>query len=762
MSSTTNDQQLATGQASVSSLAAFGEGAAGKAKRWQAEIDTAKRSRSEWTKKAKKVLRRYRDDRDAIDTIDRKFNVLWSNVQVMKPALYSKPPRPEVSRKFDTESDPARVAAMIMERNLEYFVCEYSAFDQVMNQCVLDRLLPGQGTAWVRYTANFLPPTHKDDPDATPEAYQRHEATESPTEESAEHAGVGVTDDTLSIPTEEKVEYDYVHWQDFLTNSARTWEEVTWVARRAFLTRAQGTQRFGKAFADVPLNYKDKDIVDARVGQNAQFGPGPGVLSKAAVWEIWDKPSGKVYWYCEDHPKLLDERKDLLELVGFFPCPRPLLATTTTDSIVPIPDYLMYQDQAQELDQMTNRISMLIQACKVVGVYDKTQDAVQRLLTEGVDNVMIPVDNWAMFAERGGLKGVVDFFPIEMVMKVLTQLIQDRNTIKQDIYEITGISDIVRGSTVASETATAQNIKAKFAGIRINDSQKDIARFAADLMNMTAEILTNFFQPESLILGSDLTPENVDFQFVPEALQLIKSRQLIKHRLTVTVDSITEEDDKEQKEARVEFLTALGNFMQQGAQAAESHPELAGMMAHVLLCGVRGFKVGRDIEGVLEQGIKAIAAAPPEPKSDPAADKAKVEMEKMQGEMQMKQQESQAKLQESQAQMQMQQQENQQKLQFEQQEGQLKLQQMQQEGQLKLEQMKQEFMLKMAMMQQEGQLKQQVAAQDAEVKVQTAQIDGALKVQEHEQAAEQSAEAHSASLEQQEAAAKQKAEDSDA
>jgi hypothetical protein len=342
-----------------------------------------------------------------------------------------------------------------------------------------------------------------------------------------------------------------------------------------------------------------------------------------------------------------------------------------------------------------------------------------------------------------------------MVMKVLTQLIQDRNVIKQDIYEITGIADIVRGASVASETATAQSLKAKFAGIRINDSQKDIARFAADLMNMSAEIMTNFFQPETLLLGADMDPAHKDFAHVPEAMQLIKSRQLIKHRLTVTVDAITEADDKEEKEGRVEFLTALGNFMQQASQATAEHPQLAGMMAHILLWGVRGFKVGRDIEGVLEQGIRAIAENPPEEKPDPAAEKAQVEMQKMQGEMQMKQQEGQQKQQMAGVELQMKQQEFQQQLQFEQQKNAMELQAQQREYDMKLQFMQQEFQLKMAMMQQEGQIKAQVAAQDAEVKMQTAQVDGALKMQEHAQAQEQQAESHALSLEQQEAASEQ-------
>jgi hypothetical protein len=328
-----------------------------------------------------------------------------------------------------------------------------------------------------------------------------------------------------------------------------------------------------------------------------------------------------------------------------------LLATTTNESTIPIPDYCMYQDQAQELDQITNRISLLTQALKVIGLYDKTQDGVQRLLTEGVDNVMIPVDNWAMFAERGGLKGTVDFFPVELVSKVLTQLITDRGTVKQDVYEITGIADIVRGATVASETATAQSIKEKFANIRINDVQKDIARFASDLINMAAQLMTNFFQPETLIINADLAdPEGPDFQYVPAAVQLVKDGRLIQHKITVSVDAITKQDDKEEKEARNEFMQNFGFLMQQMVPAVEKMPDLAPMIGHVLLWSVRGFKIGRDIEGVIEQGIAKMAKdGPPEKPKDPATVKAEQEAQTAQAELQIKQQDAQIKQQAEQA-----------------------------------------------------------------------------------------------------------------
>jgi hypothetical protein len=690
MNPAANSDQRSSGAASVNSLADFGPGKEGQAKRWKAELASAKRSETDFVKRAEKTVRRYRDERDAVDAQDRKFNILWSNVQTLKPAIYAKPPVPEVSRRFDTSSDVNRVAAMILERNLEFTVCEHSQFDATMNQCVEDRLLPGRGTAWVRYVAD-LKPMYADRPapattqgtpapagavaPATPAAVPGAPpappnasvspgmqslppgplpmngaptptpmpAPTPPQPEAAQNKAL--TDDAYEskVVTGEMICFDYVHWKDFRMSPCRTWDECCWVARRVFMSRDNGVQRFGDEFKEVPLNYAEKDIENQRTGGNKEFGPGPGVLKKAAVWEIWSKDDLKVYWVCEDYDKVLDERDDLFQLDDFFPCPKPLLATTTNDSTIPIPDYCMYQDQAQELDQITNRISLLTQALKVIGVYDKAQDAVQRLLTEGVDNVMIPVDNWGMFAERGGLKGTVDFFPVEMVMNVLERLINARGVVKQDVYEITGIADIVRGATVASETATAQTIKERFANIRINNDQKDIARFASDLVNSAAQLMVNFFQPETLLVNADLgDPAGPDFQFVPAALQLVKNGKLIQHKISVTVDSITEKDEKEEKEARAEFMQQFGYLMQQAVPAVEKIPSVAPMIGHVILWAVRGYKVGRDIEGAIEQGLAAMTAQPAQPAPNAAQQKLLAEQQAHQQELQHEQEAHQA------------------------------------------------------------------------------------------------------------------------
>jgi hypothetical protein len=157
----------------------------------------------------------------------------------------------------------------------------------------------------------------------------------------AELQNKAVTDDSYesSVIAGEMVAYDYVHWKDFRHSPARTWEEVCWVARRVYMTRANGKKRFGDVFAKVPLNYTEPktEAGHSQTGGNEAFGPGKGVMKKDAIWEIWSKDDKKVYWLCEDHPEILDEKPDLFQLDDFFPCPCPVLATTTNDSLVPIP-----------------------------------------------------------------------------------------------------------------------------------------------------------------------------------------------------------------------------------------------------------------------------------------------------------------------------------------------------------------------------------------------------------------------------------------
>jgi hypothetical protein len=492
------------------------------------------------------------------------------------------------------------------------------------------------------------------------------------------------------------------------------------------MDQAQCIKRFGeKKGKEIPLNHRPMNL-------NLNTYPGGIVpvnqaVKQAKIYEIWDRIHRKIIWFCKDLPGLLDEKDDFLNLVGFEPCPRPLLANITTSNTVPRPDYYLVQDQYQELDNVNNRISNLVKACKVAGVYDQSSTGIQRLLQEGVDNVLVPVENWAMFAEKGGVKGQVDWLPLEQIVNALQRLYEAREGIKAQIYEITGIADIVRGASKASETLGAQEIKAKFASVRIKDTQDEVARFASELLRIKAEIQVKHFDPEILIRKSNIMRTD-DAAMAQEAVELLQSEEGFEWRILVTSDQLAQTDYSMEKQDRVDMLTSVSGYLEKVGPMIMSAPQSGPLFVGILKWAVSGFKGARDIEGMLDKELDAMLKAPPhEDKPDPEAEKAKMEMQmmqeehqmkmqEMQADLQMKQQEAQLQIQEKQAELQAASVENQQQLQFE-------LQKMQMEQMM----MRQEHGFKMQQMMDEHRMKTHQAAVQGAVKVQTMKATAAAK-----------------------------------
>ena len=237
---------------------------------------------------------------------------------------------------------------------------------------------------------------------------------------------------------------------------------------------------------------------------------------------------------------IIDERDDPLGLEGFFPCSIPLYSTLTSDSLIPIPDYVLYQDQATELDIIADRIDGLIKALRVRGVYDASQPVLQRLLTEGDNNTLIPVDKWMAFSEKGGLQGSIQLLPLEVIAQTLINLYAAHKNVTDQIYEITGISDIIRGQTSASETATAQQIKGQYAGLRLRSLQEEVALFASSIIKLKAQIMCKHFQPETILnyaVASQMS--DADKQLIPQALQLLEN-PLYNFRIDIEADSLVQ------------------------------------------------------------------------------------------------------------------------------------------------------------------------------------------------------------------------------
>lgn len=602
---------------------------------WQEELDKAHKRWGNFITAGDRIHDRYMLERanSTGDMYQDRYNILYSSTETIMPSLYAKTPKVQATQRHKDRSNEVALAAVTLVESIGQYALEEVDFDGVVKNAVKDYLLPGLGNAWVRYN---------------PEFEQMDE-------------GERVSFDGLGL--------DWVSYTDFRCGVTRTWLEMPWVARRAYMTPQQAKARFGADKANkLSYSYQSEDTTGTQ-----RNGGG----SQAVVWEIWDKVNRNVIWFSEDYAEdVLDQKPDPLKLKGFFPCPEPLRAVWTTRSFIPKAYYAEYKAQAEELDDLTARIRVLTKALRVIGVYDSSQTNLERLL-HGTDNKMVPIENWAAFSGSGGLKGALEWVPIREVVETLTALLSNREVVKNEIYEITGFSDIVRGVSKASETLGAQEIKANWAGGRLRSVQAEVQRFCRDLIRIMTEIMCEHFSEETLAMYSGfepppITPEEQQaaaqysaammgqvppspdgqpqeppqpppptqqaeaIKTFSETVALLKKERERCALIGIETDSTIQPDEAAERKDRLEFLGQIGAFLQQAAPMAMQYPDMRGLMGSIMMFAVRTFRASRPIEQAFEEFTKKLEAQPPMAPpgsegetSDPAAAQAQVDAEQI-------------------------------------------------------------------------------------------------------------------------------------
>lgn len=604
---------------------------------WAKEVSSAEKELdAKWRTSADKIVNRYLDVRDDGDGIGallassaKKYNVFWANTQILKSALYATPPKPVVKRLHDDAADDeARVGALMLQRIVAFGIDkDNSDMHRAFQNATEDRLIPGLGQVWLRLRTET-------------ESFPIEAITDPNTGQEIEPAGEGERIINQEVCT------DYVHWRDFVWSPARTWEEVSWVGRRVWMTKRGFVERFGKeAYTEI------KEQMTGATVKN-EFGYPKGFeKGRVQVLELWCKETKKAYWVHETCKVMLDERDDPIKLRDFFPCPMPLLATHTTNSIVPRPDFVMVQDQYEELDVLNDRISTLTRALRIVGAYDQSNVALSKMLT-GSEFQMIPVDNWAMLAERGGIKGVVDWFPVEQVSKVLQSLIEIRPLIVAQIYELTSISDIMRGGSNPRETLGAQKLKAQYSSVRLRLTQQDVALFVTSAMKIKCEIIAKHMVPEEIMKQSAIQYTE-SAQFAQQGLSFIKNLEANQFRIEISEESLSMADYTAERELRIAYLTAVGQFLSQAGQMVVEYPAALPYISKMIAWVTASFRGSDDIETALDAAIKAAQEAPPKSEGEPkepdhsveiAQAKSQADAAKSQADAQMHQSSEQAKV----------------------------------------------------------------------------------------------------------------------
>lgn len=570
----------------------FKDSPIGWQKRWTSEMKASDRRVKRWHKQSHKIISRYQDrrsntDSETLDSYDSqhdfRVNLFHSNVSTLKDMVYGNPPRMEVSRRYaDPNDDVSRVASSILSRMLNNSV-EDSGDDakSALGYALDDRLLPGMGLSRVRY-----------------EYESEIEQVESLTNDMGEIIEEGYEQEII---TDERAPIDYVHWDDFRWGWARTWAEVPWIAFRSYIKKDDAEKRFGEDVAK-KLNYKNKsvNVVEEKRLDTDEM---TDAWDRAEIWEIWHKESKRVFWFSYGVESILDVKDDPLRLSGFWPMPEPLLANCSTSLLLPQPDFVIAQDLYNQIDQLETRIGIITAAVRVVGVYDSAEAGIKRMLQEGMENDLIPVENWSAFSEGGQLDGKISWMPIGEIASVLSELTVQRRDAMGLLYEVTGMSEIMRGANGPDrETAEAAQGKRQFASVRVQSISEEFARFASDLFKLRAEVISKHFSKETILKQSNIMASS-DAEIAPAACELIKDPKTMLWRVKVQPEALAMLDYQALKKDRMEFVQALAQFLQSAMPLAEMSPGAIGPLLEILKWTMAGFKGSNEIEGVLDKAL---------------------------------------------------------------------------------------------------------------------------------------------------------------
>ncbi len=581
---------------------------------WLKKIKLAQEEMKDWEEEAEKAIEIYEAD-DAKTS----FNIFHSNIEVLVPALYNSSPIPDVRRRYGDPDPIAKLVVDMTERALSYTIDQYD-FDGIMLMCIKDACVPGRGQARVRYEPQMVT--------------QQHPQTQAPVE----------------VKGYEKVACERVPWDKWGHGPGRSWADVPFVWFEHDLTRDELIALSPDVGKTAPLADDESDDEDEKEVEEK------GIMQTACVYEIWDRTAKSVIFITPGNKnKPLRVEPDPLGLEGFFPCPSPIEQISRISSLVPICPYIVYRPLIEELDVVTKRIRKLVGQLKVRGLVDGALAAdLEGLRTLDDGQYMSATDATAYTTGGGGLEKGIAHMPLDPTVKALQQLYVQRDQIKQTIYEVTGLSDILRGATNPNETLGAQQLKAQSGSMRMQRLQAGIARFARDLFRMKVEIMARHFEPQNLATMTNLPDQSKpdQVQAWPLALQMFKS-DTRSFRIDIETDSTIRADQARSQEQMNLFLAGTGQFAAAMTGVVQLAPEMLPVITEVYTAFARKFKLGKQAEDALD-GLAQMAPqmaeqAKQKSQNNPESQKAQLEMQKMQQSAQIEGQKAQSQMQVEQA-----------------------------------------------------------------------------------------------------------------
>lgn len=554
--------------------------------KWVSKISKAEKEWDKYHDLIKEIREYYTDENKK-----NKQNIFWSSIETLKPFIYFKAPTPYIQRKNKKENPVLDEACNILEKALCWDL-EAQDFDGVIKYARNDYLLSGLGLVWEKLNPTFS------------------------TIEMPDGLGGVISQEVL---TEVKVETQYFNPKRLICDcsNVKVWEDVEWVAQIIKMTKQDVLDQFGEEIKGQLFNSSIAEDKEAE--------------AETKVYKIWDKKDKRViYLSMEVKDRFLRVDEDMLNIEGFYPFPKPVFATLANNGVIPTPDYTEIKCQLDELDGINSRMKLTMQALKVSGAYDSSFPELADILRKDV--ALVSVSDFAKLREKGGLSGCVDFMPIEQYIRALEALAERRQMLVNSIYEITGVSDIMRGNSDPSETATAVTKKTNFGTLRNQDRQNDFQRFLTDLLKIKAEIICEQMPAEQLAQFSD------NPQLAMPAIELLKTEKL--RNLTLGVETDVTFTQSEEMAKTTEAVKMIHEFVTQSFGAISQQPALLGLYKQMVESLVVTLPSARQFATAIDETFKQIEqsfAQPEQEQPDPDLIRAQAEVQKNQNELLVKQ-----------------------------------------------------------------------------------------------------------------------------
>lgn len=455
----------------------------------------------------------------------------WSVVGVEHVGVYSNQPVPDVRPRNDPQNPLYRSIATIIRRGLSYCI-DHPSFDKAMHRSIDDFLAMGLGTLRVKV-----------DSEMSKETTEEPIMAEQQTPQGVQQVEVGTRPKQVDVVGDQTIRWEYVPWARFGWEPCNDFKHCGWIYFRHRMTMLQIKKRFGRTIS------ASKDEHDR------QGDPNNWKQSTFDIYEIWDKTKKEVVFMAKGESELIEVREDPLKMLDFWPIPDMMMTNLPSEELIPQADYDYIEHYDRELNRLQERRQNLLEGIKAAGAYDAGVPELKGIL-ELEDNQMLPIQNMlARMQTAGGAKEFVWFQPIIEKLQALEIISQQIQLIKAQVDEILGISDIVRGVTKASETATAQEIKGRWVGVRLTRKRETVIYTVKQMMRMMSQLLVSHITPDNL-------QRITQMPITEEMLGVMQDDMMMQFVIDIESDSTVAKDENAEKQTFQEMLTAVGQFSQ--------------------------------------------------------------------------------------------------------------------------------------------------------------------------------------------------------